>query len=221
MSPAPSCERRLRLLLDKARVLLGDFLALRRELLDARATRGKLLDARVQFRQARAERLALGLHLVEFLVLATQALGYLSGASHLLFRVRKLRAQVHKRFLGACGARSAGSKAPLHHGERVRWGCPRARPRCEQARRDIGGVAQAAQLVAGEREHGRERLAIDIVHEGGVALEAFCIAASGKLDLAAFAIVEEQRARAVCCLRLVGVAHPARLFPTEEHPADE
>ena len=158
---------------------------------------------------------------MELLVLAAHALGNLGSAGHLLLRIRKLRAQVHKRFLGACGARGAGSKAPLHHGERVRGGRPRARPRCEQARRDIGGVAQAAQLIAGEREHGRERLAIDIVHEGSVALESLRIAASGKLDLAAFAIVEEQRARAVCCLRLVGVAHPARLFPTEEHSADE
>ena len=214
MSPAPSRERRLRL-------LLGDFLALRRELLDARATRGKLLDARVQFRQARAEGVTLGLHLVEFLVLATQALGYLSGASHLLFRARKLRSQVHKRFLGACGARGAGGKAPLHRRERVRRGCPRARPRREQACRNVSGVAQAAQLVACEREHGRERLAVDVVDKGNIALESLRIAASGKLDLAAFTIVEEQRARAICCLRLVGVAHPARLFPTEEHSADE
>ena len=104
----------------------------------------------------------------------------------------------------------------------MRRGSPRAGTGREQLCRHIGGVAQLAQLVAGQAEHGSVRLAVDIVGDRCIALQAIGVAdARGLRRLRAVLVGEEQRSCTFGIIGLVGVALAAGPFPTEQDAADE
>ena len=104
----------------------------------------------------------------------------------------------------------------------MRRGSPRAGTGREQLRRHIGGVAQLAQLIAGQAEHGAVRFAVDIVGDRRVALQAIGVADAGSLrGLGTVLIGEKQRSRPFGVIGLVGVALAAGFFPAEQNTANE
>ena len=104
----------------------------------------------------------------------------------------------------------------------MRRGSPRAGAGREQLGRHVGGVAQLAQLVAGQAEHGAVRFAVDVVDDRRVALQAINIADARCLRVPRPILVgEEQRSRTFRIVGLVGVALTARLFPTKQDAANE
>ena len=99
----------------------------------------------------------------------------------------------------------------------MRRGSTRAGTGREQLCRHIGGVAQLAQLVAGQAEHGAVRFAVDVVGDRRVALQPIGIAdARDSRCLRAVLVGKEQRSRTFGVIGLVGVALAAGLFPTEQ-----
>ena len=110
----------------------------------------------------------------------------------------------------------------MQRGQRMRRGSPRARAGRKQLGRHVGGVAQLAQLVAGQAEHGAVRFAVDVVGDRRVSLQAIGVADARCLRVPSPVLVgEEQRSRTFRVVGFVGVALAACLFPTEQHTADE
>ena len=110
----------------------------------------------------------------------------------------------------------------MQRSQRMRRGSPRSGAGREQLGRHVGGVAQLAQLVAGQAEHGAVRFAIDVVGNRRVALQAVGVADARCLRVPRPVLVgKEQRSRTFRVVGLVGVALAAGLFPTEQHTADE
>ena len=194
------------------------------------------LDAVVELVQALVQLVAARFQFVKLLVLLLEALGLVGGERHAGAQFVLARGQVHDGVFDASRTRCVLRKLRLH----IRQGvCRRragARPRREQLGRHVGGVAQRPQFVAGEREHGLERLLVDVGHQRRVAHQAIGVLRARELDLFGLAELvgtiglvgipdvipcEEQRPGPFGVERLVGVAVPARLFPSEQHAAHE
>ena len=110
----------------------------------------------------------------------------------------------------------------MQRGQRMRRGSPRSGSGREQLGRHVGGIAQLAQLVAGQAKHGAVRFAVDVVGDRRVSLQAVGVADARCLRVPSPVLVgEEQRSRTFRVVGLVGVALAARLFPTEQDAADE
>ena len=179
---AMGCDQHV-LLVAQRRYLVGQRVYLVIQLLDVRALDGQRLDRRVQSIEARQKLVALGFQLAELLILPLEALGLLGGGRHLGAQLVLLRREVGDGVLDAGGARSVLSQLFLHGGQRVSGRSARSRTGGEQLSRNVGGVAQRPQLVAGQGEHRLKCLFVDVGHEGCVALQAVAVAHARELEL--------------------------------------
>ena len=140
------------------------------------AVRLQRFDGGVQVADLRQQLIALRLHLGELVVLALQALHAIGFRGDAPAQVVLLGFKLHQGFLGCRRLRSELGQALLERRQRMRRGSPRAGTGREQLRRHIGGVAQLAQLIAGQAEHGSVRFAVDVFGNRRVALQAVGVA---------------------------------------------
>ena len=179
---AMGCDQHV-LLVAQRRYLVGQRVYLVIQLLDVRALDGQRLDRRVQSIEARQKLVALGFQLAELLILPLEALGLLGGGRHLGAQLVLLRREVGDGVLDAGRARSVLGQLLLHGGKSMSRRSARSRTGGEQLSRNVGGVAQRPQLVAGQGEHRLKRLFVEVGHEGCVALQAVAVAHARELEL--------------------------------------
>ena len=158
---------------------------------------------------------------MKFFVLLLEPLCLFGSLLHLSTDLFLPRLQVDQRMLDACRPRSVFRQTFLHAGERMRGRRACARPRCEQLRRHLGGITQRPERIAVEREHGAERLFVDVGRNRSVAYKTVGIAHAGKLRFLSRSVSEKQRAGTLAVFRLVRIARAPRVFPSEQNTAHE